>query len=313
MPLLDLLPDQDPRLHPRNRCIHEGFHSVALIPIRANQEIVGLLQLNDRKKGCFTLDMINFFEGLGLSIGIALTRQQAEEAVKERTSQLESVNKELESFSYSISHDLRAPLRAINGFSRMLARDLKDKLDEESMHRLDTIRENGIKMNQLIDDVLTFSRLGNESLAMTVIDMADLATDVWNELQENNPQRNISINVAHPMACYGDQKMMRRVLTNLLSNAAKFTTERQTATIKVGSYENEDEYVYYVKDNGSGFDMQYSDKLFRLFQRLHSDADYEGTGAGLSIVKRIVERHGGRVWAEGKVNEGATFYFSLPK
>jgi len=313
LPLLDLLPDQDPRLHPRNRCIHEGFHSVALIPIRANQEIVGLLQLNDRKKGCFTLDMITFFEGLGLSIGVALTRQRAEEAIKERTSQLESVNKELESFSYSISHDLRAPLRAINGFSRMLARDLKDKLDEESMHRLDTIRENGIKMNQLIDDVLTFSRLGNESLAMTVIDMADLATDVWNELQENNPQRNISINVAHPMACYGDQKMMRRVLTNLLSNAAKFTTERQTATIKVGSYENEDEYVYYVKDNGSGFDMQYSDKLFRLFQRLHSDADYEGTGAGLSIVKRIVERHGGRVWAEGKVNEGATFYFSLPK
>ena len=193
-----------------------------------------------------------------------------------------------------------------------LARDLKDNLDEESMHRLDTIRENGMKMSQLIDDVLAFSRLGNESLTMTVINMEDLATDVWNELQENNSQLNISIHIAHPMACYGDYKMIRRVFTNLLSNATKFAKERQTVTIEVGSYEKEQECVYYVKDNGSGFDMQCSDKLFGLFQRLHSDADYEGTGAGLSIVKRIVERHGGRVWAEGKVGEGATFYFTLP-
>ena len=240
-------------------------------------------------------------------------RKQAEDKLKVQTQQLGNANKELESFSYSVSHDLRAPLRAINGFSRMLARDIKGKVDPEAIHKLATIRENGLKMNRLIDDVLSFSKLTRETMTMKVIDMDDLANDVWNELQENSPQQNISLTVAHPMTCYGDRQMMRRVLTNLLSNAVKFTKERQAAMIEVGSYEEEHEYVYFVKDNGCGFDMQHSGKLFQLFQRLHSEADYEGTGAGLSIVKRIVERHGGRIWADSKVNEGATFYFTLPK
>ena len=248
-----------------------------------------------------------------LAIEDITERKQVESRLTAAIADLERSNKDLEQFAYSISHDLRAPLRAINGFSRMLSRDIKDKVDPEAMHKLATIRENGLKMNQLIDDVLAFSKLTQETMAVKVIDMEDLATDIWNELQENNPQQNISITVAHLMTCYGDRQMMRRVLTNLLSNAVKFTKERQAAMIEVGSYEEGHEYVYFVKDNGCGFYMQHSGKLFQLFQRLHSDLDYEGTGAGLSIVKRIIERHGGRVWAEGKVNEGATFYFTLPK
>ncbi len=242
-------------------------------------------------------------------------RKQAEETLEERTRQLEAVNRELENFSYSVSHDLRAPLRAIDGFSRMLAGGLNDKLDEVEKHRFNVIISNAMKMNQLIDDVLAFSRMGRASLTMTAIDMENLTTDVWSEFLENNPQMNVAIKIAHPMACYshGDYWMMKRVLTNLLSNAIKFTKYRKNPAIELGSYEKENECVYYVKDNGVGFDMRFADKLFNIFQRLHSDSDYEGTGAGLSIVKRIIERHGGSVWAEGKVNEGATFYFSLPK
>ncbi len=239
-------------------------------------------------------------------------RKRAELELKRTVDELASANKELETFSYSVSHDLRAPLRAIDGFSRMLVQGLQDRLDEEAKRRFEAIRNNVIKMNQLIEDVLTFSRLGREALTMDVIDMEKLATDVWHELQEKNPQLNIAITVAHPMACYGDDKMLRRVLTNLLANAIKFTKEKQSATIEVGGYKGEDECVYYVKDNGVGFDMRFADKLFSLFQRLHSEAEFEGTGVGLSFVKRIIERHGGRVWVEGEVNRGATFYFTLP-
>ncbi len=247
-------------------------------------------------------------------------RKRAELALRERTTelekrtrQLETANKELESFSYSVSHDLREPLRAIDGFSRMLARDLSGKLDEAAKHKLDIIREKTRKMDQLIEDVLTFSRLGRRAMAVDVIDLEKLVVEVWNEIRENHPQSNITINVPHLAACSGDRNMIRQVLINLLTNAVKFTEEKATATIEVGGYEEGNESVYYVKDNGIGFDMRFADKLFRLFQRLHSEEDYKGTGVGLSIVKRIIERHGGRVWAEGKVNEGATFYFALPR
>jgi len=240
-------------------------------------------------------------------------RKKAEDDLKQALADLQRANKELESFSYSISHDLREPLRAINGFSRMLLKDLDDRDDEALRRKIDVIQSKAKQMNQLIDNVLTFSRLGRRALTMTILDLEELAAAAWNELQVHQPQRNVVISIAKLTNCHGDYNMIRQVLANLLSNALKFTKDRETANIEVGGYEKTDECVYYVKDNGVGFDMRFADKLFKIFQRLHSADEFEGTGVGLSFIKRIIERHGGRVWAEGKVNEGATFYFTLPK
>jgi PAS domain S-box-containing protein len=312
LPLLDLPADEDPRLNPRNRCIHEGFRSVAIVPIRANKEIVGLLQLNDRGKDRFNPDMIAFFEGLASSIGIALTRKWSEEAIRERTAQLEFANKELESFSYSVSHDLHAPLRAIDGYSRMILRQQGDKFDENTRRQFEVIRQNVKTMGQLIDDLLALSRLGRETMNLSRLNMKDLVRDVWEGLKALNPDRRIDLNLCHNPPGMGDRSLIKQVLVNILSNAIKYTRNRDVAHIEVGGYATESENVYYVKDNGVGFDMRYHDKLFAVFQRLHSAEEYEGTGVGLAIVQRIVHRHGGRVWAESEPDKGATFYFTLP-
>ncbi len=312
LPLLDLSADQDPRLNPRNRCIHEGFHSVALIPIRVNREIVGLLQLNDQKKGRFTLDMITFFEGLGSSIGIALTRKQAEEALKERTSQLEAINRELESFSYSVSHDLRAPLRAIYGYSRMILRKQGNKFDEETLSQLRSIRKNVEIMSHLIDDLLSFSCLGKQEISKVSLDMEGIIRDVWQNLLTINPDRSMTLRIAGIQPGMGDRSLMREVFSNLLGNAVKFTSNRDIALIDVESFVEDNETIYCIRDNGIGFDMKYHDNLFGVFQRLHSADKYEGTGIGLALVRRITNRHGGRVWAESEEDKGATFCFSLP-
>ncbi len=313
VPQLDLPANQVPRLHQRNRCSHEGFHSVALIPIRANREIVGLLQLNARKKDYFALDMITFFEGLGSSIGIALTRQRAEEAIKERTAQLEAANKELESFSYSISHDLRAPLRAIDGYTRMLLKTHEEKFDEDVKRKFQVIRNNVHKMEQLIDDILSFARVGRQALSLSVLDMEALVKEIWHEQLAMNPDRKMELaNSSLPQA-FGDRALIRQVLFNLLSNAVKFTKNKERALIEVGGKSDGGETIYSVKDNGAGFDMQYYEKLFGVFQRLHSESEFEGTGVGLAIVKQGINRHGGRVWGEGRENEGAIFYFTLPQ
>ncbi len=229
------------------------------------------------------------------------------------TKKLESANKELEAFSYSVSHDLRQPLRVIDGFSRTLLKDLEGKLDEATQRKFDTIRENTKKMDQLIKHILDFSRLGRQKLTIKETDMEKLATEAWKELQESYPERNIAMNISHLPFCHVDEPMLRQVFSNLFTNAIKFTKVREAAMIEVGGKEKEDHCVYYVKDNGAGFDMRFAHKLFKLFHRLHSDEEFEGTGVGLSFIKRIIERHGGRIWAEGKVNEGATFYFALPK
>ncbi len=241
-------------------------------------------------------------------------RKKAEENLKRALADLQRAHKELESFSYSVSHDLRQPLRIVGFQARMLLKDLEGKLDEETQRRFDVIQEKAQQMDQLIENILALARLGHQVLTMTPIDMERLATKVWNELQEHAQQQNVIIDISKmTINCVGDYNMLSLVLTNLLSNALKFTKEREKATIDVGSSENANECVYYVKDNGIGFDMQLADKLFKSFQRLHAEEEYEGIGVGLSFVKQIIERHGGRVWAEGKVNEGATFYFTLPK
>lgn len=226
---------------------------------------------------------------------------------------LEDANQELEAFAYSVSHDLRVPLRAIDGFSRIVIEDYENELDEEGVRLLNIIRENTKKMGQLIDDILLLSRAGRQEMNMSELDMKSLAENVYREFNQDTENRNIKYVVGDLPRVVADRSLMTQVLTNLVGNAIKFTGKTQNPQIEVGFKEDEDNYIYYVKDNGEGFNMKYYDKLFGLFQRLHSQDEFEGTGVGLSIVQRIISRHSGRVWGEGEVGVGATIYFSLPK
>lgn len=238
--------------------------------------------------------------------------EQLEQRVAERTAQLEALNKELEAFSYSVSHDLRTPLRAIDGFSQMLVKRYGDRLDDEGRRLLRVVRDNTARMGQLIDDILSFSRAGRLELRQSAIDMEALVRDVWRDLADAAAGRDIRLDL-HPLpATRGDATMIRQVLINLLGNAVKFTRPRTVAHIEVGGGVDGNECAYYVADDGVGFDDRYIDKLFGVFQRLHGIEEFEGTGIGLAIVKRIVARHGGRVWAQSKVDAGATFHFTLP-
>lgn len=237
---------------------------------------------------------------------------ELEQKVIERTAQLESLNKEIESFSYSVSHDLRAPIRAINGYTRILVEDYSSKLDSEGIKILQSIINNSKKMGELIDDLLAFSKLGRKQVTVSEIYMADLLSMVCEELlfegDENIPEFNIDI---LPNAI-GDKSLIKQVWINLISNAIKYSKHKIKTNIEIGAYNKDNQIVYYVKDGGAGFDMQYYDKLFGVFQRLHSQEEFEGTGIGLAIVQKIVHRHNGNVWADSKLNEGSCFYFSLP-
>ena len=239
--------------------------------------------------------------------------QELEQRVAERTAQLEAANKELEAFAYSVSHDLRTPLRAIDGFSHILLEDYAGKLDEEGKRLLNVVRDNTSRMGQLIEDILKFSRTGRMEITFSEIDMEKMAREVIEELQASVADSKLQLDIEQIPPARGDRAMLRQVFVNLLSNAIKFSRNNANPAIHVGASVKDNETIYYVKDNGAGFDMQYADKLFGVFQRLHSVNEFEGTGIGLAIVKRIVTRHGGRVWAEGKVNEGATIYFALPR
>lgn len=240
-------------------------------------------------------------------------REHLEELVRERTAALEGVNKELEAFSYSISHDLRAPLRAIDGFSRILLDDYGDKLDDEGKRLITVVQSNALRMGQLIEDILKFSRMGRTEMVFGVVDMEALAREVCDELRSTaGPGRELKVDIARLPPARGDRALLRQVFVNLISNAIKFTCKKPVSAITVGATVEAGETLYFVRDNGAGFDMQFADRLFGVFQRLHTTSEFEGTGIGLAIVNRIVSRHGGRVWAEGVVNEGATFYFALP-
>lgn len=232
--------------------------------------------------------------------------------VEHTKSVLESVNRELEAFSYSVSHDLRAPLRAISGFSQAVIEDYSPLLDDEGKRYLGLIQENANRMGRLIDDLLTFSRLGRQNISESEIDLTNLALSTFNELFAQERGRRIKF-TAHPVPpAYCDAGMVRQVMINLLSNAIKFTRTREEAIIEFG-FEPGTEGSYYIRDNGVGFDMEYLDKLFGVFQRLHSVSEFEGTGVGLALVNRIITRHGGRIWAEGQVDGGAMFHFTLPR
>ncbi len=239
-------------------------------------------------------------------------RKRAEETLAQKSRELESANRELEAFSYSVSHDLRAPLRNIVGFSGVLLEEHAASMNPEGRRLLGVVAGYGAKMGRLIDDLLAFSRLGRKPMTSQEIDMAQLAQAVGTELCAQVPQRTLNLVVKDLPAVRGDPGLIRQVWVNLLSNALKYTRPRQKAEIEVTGELHAGEARYQVRDNGVGFDMRYADNLFKVFQRLHSEAAFEGTGVGLALTQRIVSRHGGSVWADGKVDQGATFGFSLP-
>lgn len=237
---------------------------------------------------------------------------ELEHRVAARTAQLENANRELEAFSYSVSHDLRAPLRAIDGFTKILLEEGAEKLDDESRRHLLVISNNARQMGMLINDLLAFSRFGRQKPEQFTVDMQTLAFEVVNDLLQSVTEVAYSISVGDLPSAQGDPRLIRQVLSNLIANAMKFSRHQSQPVIEIGGRREERESIYWVKDNGVGFDMRYAGKLFGVFQRLHKPEEFEGTGVGLAIVQRIIHRHGGRVWAEAQLHRGATFYFALP-
>jgi len=257
-------------------------------------------------------DFKNQYIGTVHTVKDLTERNRAMEELKSRTAELEEANSDLESFTYSVSHDLRSPLRAIDGFTNMLLRDIGDKLDPESKRKFNVIRNNAEKMDNLIDDLLNLSRTGRAALFQSRIDVHSLVIDIWKELRAGNPARSLEIKIDKLPPASGDSALLRQVFSNVLGNAVKFTSKRDHSIIEVAGSVSDGFNTYWVKDNGAGFDMNYCDQLFGVFRRLHSEREFKGTGVGLAIVKKIIQKHGGKVWAEAKPGEGATFYFTIP-
>ncbi|MDB5812697.1 MAG: two-component hybrid sensor and regulator, partial [Betaproteobacteria bacterium] len=243
---------------------------------------------------------------------LRMENAELEQRLRKHVDALEAANKELEAFSYSVSHDLRSPLRAINGYPQMIEEQLGDKLDEETKRLLNVVVDTSHKMGMLIDDLLAFSKLGRQPLNAKQVDMNSVVKEAWSEASAGSSVGTHDFRLQSLPDVWCDRALLKQVWANLLSNAVKYSSKRDKSVIEVGAEDLGTEIVYCVRDNGAGFDMRYVDKLFEVFKRLHSEDEFSGTGVGLAIVHRIVTRHGGRVWAEGKVDEGASLYFSLP-
>jgi len=240
--------------------------------------------------------------------------QAAQQELQRKNARLEAANKELEAFSSSVSHDLRAPLRHLNGYARALREDCQSTLDQQGRDYLENITKAAEQMGALIDDLLSFARTSQQSLTRQELDFNRIVNGIIDDLKPDQQKRQIDWVVGPLPSVWGDAGLLRQVWVNLITNALKYTRHRERARIEIGCQDDSDgQFVFFIKDNGAGFDMSLSQKLFGLFQRLHSREEFEGTGLGLANVRRIVERHSGRTWAEGRVNEGATFFFSLPK
>lgn len=234
------------------------------------------------------------------------------EMLQQAKAATEAVNAELEAFSYSVAHDLRAPLRSIDGFSQALLEDYGEKLPGQGQDYLRRVRTAAQRMGELIDGLLTLSRVGRADLQRVPTDIATVARSIVAQLQQTSPTRKVAFSCPEELVVEGDPVLLRAMLENLLGNAWKFTANKEQATIEIGAIDEPEQRVFFVRDNGAGFDMSYADRLFGAFQRLHSTSEFEGTGIGLATVRRIVHRHGGRIWAEGEVGNGAAFFWTLP-
>ncbi len=313
----------DPATHPERVATPQGHPNITAfmgVPLTFRGGITGMIALANKEGGYTPVDQENI-EALMVAFTEALNRRRAERRIGElnqelqhNVRQLEAANRELEAFSYSVSHDLRAPLRHITGFVELLNNRNPEALDEKSRHYLQVISRSAEKMGNLIDDLLSFSRMGRAELMKTSVDLGELVREVIADLEGQTADRRISWEVGPLPVVEGDAAMLRLVLVNYLGNALKFTRTRAEARIEIGAVTGQpEETLVFVRDNGVGFDMRYAAKLFGLFQRLHDAEEFEGTGVGLANVRRIIHRHGGRTWAEGTVGGGATFWFSLPK
>jgi PAS domain S-box-containing protein len=292
------------------------------LPLNSRAECIGALTVQSVQKAAFSAGDIVALQSMVNQLAVAITNArlydqvqqyatQLEERVAERTATLAAVNKELEAFAYSVSHDLRAPLRTLDGFSQALLEDYADQLDATAQDYLRRVRAGSQRMRQLIDDLLKLSRLTQGEMQWARVDLSALAREIAAELHRTQPERQVEFVIADGMIAVGDAHLLRVMLENLLGNAWKFTGRQASARIEFGSTEGEGICLYFVRDNGAGFDMDYADKLFTAFHRLHRSTEFDGTGIGLATVQRIVHRHRGRIWAEGVVNRGAAFYFTL--
>jgi signal transduction histidine kinase len=295
-----------------------GAGALIVVPLVTVERAWGLLIVCHRRAPLFVEDDIQllalFAEQSASTLAYAALLSEQQHLVaqlQQRSAQLEAANKELESFSYSVSHDLRAPLRSIDGFSQALLEDYGETLDAPGRHYLQRVRAATQRMAQLIDDLLSLARVTRSELHREAVDLSMLARSITAELQQREPQRQVECAIVEGVVAQGDRRLLQVVLENLLGNAWKFTGVHPCAHIEFGALTHEGQVAYYVRDDGAGFDMTYAGKLFGAFQRLHAMTEFSGNGIGLATVQRVIHRHGGRIWAEGAVEQGATFYFTL--
>jgi signal transduction histidine kinase len=310
----------DPQVGDQEWARREGMAAFAGYPLLMEDRLIGVMAMFAQHP--FSDLTLQAMAVVAYSIAVGIERKHVEESVRrlneslearvrDRTAQFEVSNKELETFAYSVSHDLRGPLRAIDGFSQSLLEDAKGKLDKNMTEDLTRIRKAAQRMSRLIDSLLTLSRTTRREMTTEKVDLSLIAGDVASDLQKSDPSRPAEFVITPGLVVNGDRQLLHLALQNLLNNAWKFTRNGKRALIEFGVQSKDGKQVFFVRDNGAGFDMAYADKLFGAFQRLHTEKEFEGTGIGLATVQRIIHRHGGKVWAEGVVGAGATFYFTI--